>query len=162
MEVLLCEGRIRLHTQITSLRSQRWKSFVVLSGIRLDIRDASARSAQPLPSGLFVYSVLEQLCCVSWVRLDMRDAYPRITASAARTASTARIAGTASAASTASKASATSTGSGPFELRCCEPFVVCFQKGRLFAQCWKWFNAWPFLGRTRREAASRMSREALV
>ena len=26
-------------------------------------------------------------------------------------------------------------------------YVVCFQVGRLYAQCWKCFNVWPFLGR---------------
>ena len=35
-----------------------WKSFVVLSRVKLDMRDASPRSAQPLPSGPFVCPVL--------------------------------------------------------------------------------------------------------
>ena len=39
-------------------------------------------------------------------------------------------------------------------------YVVGFQVGRLYAQCWKCFNVWPFLGRMRREAVSRMNREA--
>ena len=34
--------------------------------------------------------------------------------------------------------------------------------GRLYVQCWKSLGAWPFLGRTRRAAASRTSREARV
>ena len=39
-------------------------------------------------------------------------------------------------------------------------YVVRFQVGRLCAQCWTCLNVWPFARRTRREAASRMSREA--
>ena len=39
-------------------------------------------------------------------------------------------------------------------------YVVRFEVGRLYAQCWTCLNVWPFARRTRREAASRMSREA--
>ena len=36
-------------------------------------------------------------------------------------------------------------------------YAVCFQVGRLYAQCWKCFNVWPYLGRIRRVAASRIN-----
>ena len=57
--------------QVGRLYAQFWKSFDVLSRIRLDMRDASPRSKEPLPSGPFVCPVLKSFDVLSRIRLDI-------------------------------------------------------------------------------------------
>ena len=57
--------------QVGRVYAQFWKSFDVLSRIRLDMRDASPRSKEPLPSGPFVCPVLKSFDVLSRIRLDI-------------------------------------------------------------------------------------------
>ena len=57
--------------QVGRLYAWCWKSFVVLSRVKLDMRDASPRSKEPLPSGPFVCPFLTSFDVLSRIRLDI-------------------------------------------------------------------------------------------